>query len=164
MQNTQPSGLKDLVSAVMAPDACCYGPDPINTLRGPEAFVDNFWRPLLHSFPDMERQTILFFGGQSNGRRDGDLSRDGKMWVTGTGSFSGTFTEDYLGIPATGTKVNIRWGEFCRLENGKIVETYFLLDFIGLMLQAGFNVLPPSLGADGDYAAPAAADGVMHKS
>lgn len=164
LQNAQASQLQNLTATMIAPDANWCGPDPINTLQGPAAFFDNFWRPLLYSFPDMERQTILFFGGQSNGRRDGDLSHDGKMWVTGTGSFSGTFTEDYLGIPATGKRVNIRWGEFCRVENGKIVETYFLLDFIGLMLQAGFNVLPHSLGADGDYAAPAAVDGIIHKS
>ena len=162
LQNARTNELRDLVEAATAPDASWYGPEPINTLHGPREFADNFWRPLLHSFPDLKRHTILFFGGESNGRRDGDLARDGKMWVTGTGLFTGTFVEDYLGIPATGAKVSIRWGEFCRVENEQILETYFLLDFIDLMQQAGFNVLPPSLGTDGDYAAPIAADGVMH--
>ena len=153
LQNSRSADLVNLADSVMTPDACWYGPDPINTQRGPEAFIDNFWHPLVRSIPDLERKTHLFFGGESNGRRDGDRSKDGKMWVTGTGYFSGTFTQNYLGIPATGSSVNIRWGEFCRLEDGKIVETYFLLDLIDLMQQAGFNVLPPSLGTDGVYPA-----------
>ena len=153
--------MEALVDSVAASDVCWHGPDPINSFQGSRAFVDKFWQPLMHSFPDLERQTHVFFGGESNGRRDGDLSLDGGMWVTGTGYFNGTFSEDYLGIPSTGAKVHIRWGEFCRLKDGKIVEVYFLLDYVDLMQQAGFDVLPPSLGADGHYPPPAADDGVM---
>ena len=125
------------------------------------AFVSDFWLPLQQSFPDLKRQTHLFFGGESNGRIDGDISLDGKMWVSGTGYLQGTFVHDYLTIPATGGAVNIRWGEFCRLEQGKIVEIYFLLDLIDLMQQAGFHVLPPSRGQDGFYPPPHANDGIL---
>ena len=135
------------------------GPDPINQLSGVDAFCSGFWLPLLHSFPDLRRQTHLFFGGKSNGRIDG--LADGKMWVCGTGYFEGTFTKDYLTIPATGCGVKIRWGEFCRLEQGKIVEIYFLLDLVDLMQQAGFQVLPPSRGKDGLYPPPRAQDGML---
>jgi predicted ester cyclase len=115
--------------------------------------------PLLHSFPSLKRETHIFMGGKSSGRIDGLL--DGEMWVAGTGYFNGVFSQDYLTIPATGKKTKIRWGEFCHIQNGKITETYFLLDLIDLMQQAGFQVLPPSRGADGIYPPPHAGDGVL---
>ncbi len=49
--------------------------------------------------------------------------------------------KDYLTIPASGKEANIRWGEFCHMRDGKIVETYFLLDLIDLMQQADFLVI-----------------------
>lgn len=136
-----------------------HGFDPINDLDGPAVFVDGFWEPLLASFPDIKRHTWLFFGGKSSGRIDG--TGDGRMWVTGTGVLHGTFKSDYLGIPANGKSVDIRWGEFCRLEDGRIGETFFLIDMIDLMQQAGIHVLPPSRGKNGLYPPPAAADGVL---
>lgn len=117
--------------------------------------------PLRASFPDFERKTWLFFGGKSSGRIDG--TNDGRMWVTGTGVLRGTFANDYLSIPATGGEVNIRWGEFCRLENHEILETFFLIDVIDLMQQAGFHVLPPSRGKDNVYPPPAANDGILRE-
>ncbi len=143
----------------MSEDNAWHGPDPINHLRGVDAFVDDFWQPLLHSFPDLKRQTHIFIGGKSNGRIDG--TNDGHMWVSGTGYFNATFANDYLTIPATKEEVNIRWGEFCRIEQNRIVETYVLLDFIDLMQQAGFQVLPPSRGVDGVYPPPRAKDGIL---
>ncbi|MEM7346330.1 MAG: ester cyclase [Chloroflexota bacterium] len=147
--------------SVMNEDVVWHGPDPINHLSGIKAFIFDFWKPLHHSFPDLTRETHLFMGGQSNGRIDGDISLDGKMWVSGTGYFRGTFTNDYLTIPATGREVEIRWGEFCRLKDEKIAEIYFLLDLIDLMQQAGFEVLPPSRGKDGIYPPPQANDGLL---
>ena len=154
-------GAIDVARMVMHHDVEWNGPDPVGRLRGVNAFVSDFWLPLLRSFPDMTRQTHVFFGGESNGRIDGDLSLDGHMWATGTGLFTGTFTHDYLTIPATGGKVTIPWGEFCRLEDGVIVDVYFLIDLVELMRQAGFEVLPPSRGADGLYPPSAANDGIM---
>jgi predicted ester cyclase len=145
----------------MTEDISWNGPDPIDQLRGIEAVVSSFWLPLRQSFPDLKRQSHLFFGGESNGRIDGDIAQDGRMWVCGTGYLNGTFAQDYLTVPATGGKVSLRWGEFCRLEQGKIVEIYFLLDLVDLMQQAGFHILPPSRGADGLYPPPQAKDGIL---
>jgi len=141
------------------PEHTWHGPDPINDLCGVGAFDSDFWRPLLHSFPDLKRQTHIFIGGKSNGRIDG--SNDGRMWVAGTGCFNARFANDYLTISATNAAVSIRWGEFCRIEQGKIVETYLLLDLIDLMQQAGFQVLPASRGIDGLYPPPKSKDGIL---
>ncbi len=144
-----------------SPDLAWHGHAPLGSLTGIGPFIEKFWGPLLASFPDLTRQTHLFFGGRSNGRVDGDEALDGRMWVTGTGYFNATFTADYLGVPANGKQVNLRWGEFCRMVDGKVVEVYFLIDMIDLIRQAGFEVLPPSRGQDGLYPPPAAADGLL---
>jgi len=116
------------------------GPHPIGPLYGLDAIVGEFWQPLLRSFPDLQRDTTIFFGGQSNGRADGLF--DGKEWVCGLGHFIGTFKKDWLTIPASGKKTQIRWSEFCRLHEGKIVEIYILMDIPDVMRQAGFPVVP----------------------
>lgn len=154
--------VETIARSAMVDDVLWRGFDPLGDLRGVEAFSAEFYQPLLQSFPDLKRQTHLFCGGESNGRIDGDITRDGNMWVSGTGYLNGTFVNDYLGIPATGQTVQIRWGEFCRMEAGKIVEVFFLLDLIDLMQQAGYNVLPPALGKDHVYPPPAANDGILH--
>ena len=161
LESASANQVEEVARSAMDSDVVWHGPDPINQLHGVQAFVSEFWLPLNQSFPGLKRQTHLFFGGESNGRIDGDFALDGKMWVTGTGYFTGTFAQDYLMIPATGGQVNIRWGEFCRIEQGKIVEAYVLLDLIDLMQQAGFHVLPPSRGADGLYPPPRANDGIL---
>ncbi|MCP4198939.1 MAG: ester cyclase [Proteobacteria bacterium] len=161
LENTTVIQAEEVARSAMDAHVIWHGPDPINELSGVGSFMFDFWLPLLHSFHDLKRQSHLFFGGKSNGRIDGDVSLDGNMWVGGTGYLNGAFAHDYLTIPATGGEVNIRWGEFCRMEQGKIVEVYFLLDLIDLMQQAGYYVLPPSRGQDGLYPPPHANDGIM---
>ncbi|MCP4397055.1 MAG: ester cyclase [bacterium] len=159
LENGNANRVEEAARLYMAKNIAWNGPDPINQLRGVEAFVSNFCLPLRQSFPDLKRQSHLFFGGESNGQIDGLF--DGQMWVCGTGYFEGTFEQDWLMIPATGGEVKIRWGEFCRMEQGSIVETHFLLDLVDLMQQAGFHVLPPSRGADGLYPPPRLNDGIL---
>ncbi len=150
---------KTVAQQYLDPEHTWHGPDPINDLCGSDAFDSGFWRPLLHSFPDLKREIHIFIGGKSNGRVDG--RNDGRMWVAGTGYFKATFANDYLTIPATNAAVSIRWGEFCRIEQGKIAESYLLLDFVDLMQQAGFQVLPASHGIDGLYPPPKSRDGIL---
>ncbi len=159
LQSAAPDELPGTLQRFFADDLRWHGFDPVGDLKGANEFAAGFWTPLLTSFPDLKRKTWIFFGGRSNGRIDG--SNDGKMWVTGTGVLTGTFANDYLRIPATGRKVEIRWGEFCRVDEGRIAETFFLIDVVDLMQQAGINVLPPSRGKDGVYPPPAAGDGVL---
>ena len=147
------------VTTYLDESAVWHGPDPVGDLAGPSSFARNFWGPLRESFAPLTRQTHLFFGGESNGKIDGTGSEG--MWVTGTGNLTGVFTRDYLSIPATGAEVSMRWGEFCRIADARIVEIYFLVDLIDLMEQSGFRVLPVSRGRPGMYPPPRAGDGVL---
>ena len=84
-----------------------HGPDPINDLRGAAAFVCEYWRPLRRAFSGLKRRSHMFFGGASSGRADG--LDDGHLWVCGTGLFDGVFERNWLGIPANGQPVRIRF-------------------------------------------------------
>ena len=130
---------------------------PINELHGTAEIALKFWQPLLHAMPDMERRTQLFFAGDFDGRFCGGAG----TWVTAHGYLSGTFVNDWLGIPATGEPLYVRIGEFYRVENNKIVEARVLLDLVDVMRQAGFNVLPASNGLDLLVPGPQNNDGVQ---
>ena len=57
---------------LLADSVAFHGHDPVNRLDGVDAFLEGFWQPLRRSFPDLQRQTHIFMGGASNGRRDGN--------------------------------------------------------------------------------------------
>ena len=130
---------------------------PINVLHGIAEIESGFWQPLLRAMPDMERRTQLFFGGEFDGRFCGGAG----TWVTAHGYLTGTFTHDWLGIPATGKQLYVRIGEFYRVEGGRIVDARVLLDLVDVMRQAGFAVLPPSQGLDLLVPGPQYNDGVL---
>jgi hypothetical protein len=69
---------------------------------------------------------------------------------------------DWVGIPATGRRTYMHFGEHVRLEEGRIVESYLILDVLGVTRQAGFQLLPPARGAEGGRVLPpATGDGVL---
>lgn len=130
---------------------------PINELHGTAEIDAKFWQPLLYAMPDVERRTQLFFAGDFDGRFCGGAG----TWVTAHGYLTGTFANDWLGIPATGEPLYVRIGEFYRVENNKIVEARVLLDLVDVMRQAGYDVLPASRGLDLLVPGPQNNDGVQ---
>ena len=53
------------------------------------------------------------------------------------GYFTGTHDGEFMGIPATGTKINVKYMDMWRLDEGKAVENWVRLDMLGLMQQLG---------------------------
>ena len=144
-------------------DANWFGFAPLNQLSSPEAQIDEFWLPLYKAFSHLQRLTYIFIGGISNGKADG--SPDNCYWVGGTGVFKGLFQQDWqislLRIPANQQPIQIRWAEFCRFEEARIVETYQMLDLVDFFEQIGNPILPPCKGVPGIYPAPMTQDGVL---
>lgn len=159
LNNAKADDIATIMRTYASEDISWTGPQPINQLNGIDAVNSKFWQPLLTSFPDIKRESYIFFGGKSSGRVDGQF--DGREWVCGLGHFTGTFQEDWLTIPATGKETQIRWSEFCRMDEGKIVEIHILLDVPDVMQQAGFPVLPPDRGAIGLWPPPRAGNGIL---
>ncbi|WP_420631420.1 ester cyclase [Candidatus Leptofilum sp.] len=152
LNHVEPENVATLVRAAMHEDVDWNGSHPINQLVGVEAVVTDFWQPLLRSFPDLKRTTDIFMGGIV----------DGEEWVSGLGYLTGTFVQDWLGIPATGKKTNLWFGQFYLMREGKIAESYLILDLLAVMRQAGFQVLPPARGMEGGKVpAPHTGDGIL---
>ena len=146
-----PDALPDIVAPYLADDVAWNGFHPFNQLDRREAVVGGWWQPLRAAFPDVRRDTYILLGG----------SFAGKDWVSATGCFVGTFADDWVGIRATGKQTHIRFGEFCAVKDGRIVEDYMLLDLVDLMRQSGYRVLPPSPGDETYWTRPFGAEGVL---
>lgn len=139
MNYAVPDSFGELFRAAAHEDINWNGPQPINQIVGIDALVAEVWQPLRTSFPDLKRSTDIFLGGLSGGEE----------WVSAHGYLVGTFVNDWLGIPATGEKTNIRFGQFYVMREGKIAESYTIFDILDVIRQAGYHLLPPSRGAEG---------------
>ena len=152
MNHVEPDGVADLIRSAVHEDVNWNASHPINQLQGVETLITDFYQPLLQSFPDLKRNPYVFMGGEN----------EGEYWVSATGYLTGTFAQDWLDIPATGDKTNIWFGQFYVMKDGKIAESYAVLDLLGVIRQAGFQVLPPARGGEGGKVpGPIAGDGVL---
>ncbi|MFD9625507.1 ester cyclase [Peribacillus muralis] len=142
--------IEDILEEYFDHNAVWHGPHPINQLDGLENITEQFYKPLLKSFPDLEKNNFTLLSG----------SFGGGEWVSTSGHFVGTFENDFLTIPATKGAVWIRFGEFHKMENGKIVETRIIIDLLDLMRQAGFKFIS-ALGAEIVNPGPASHDGIL---
>jgi steroid delta-isomerase-like uncharacterized protein len=84
----------------------------------------------LNAFPDQQ----LTIGGEI---AEGDI-------VAAHWTATGTHKGEIFGIPPTGNQFTHAGMTFYRLANAKIVETWFLADYLSLMQQLG---VVPALGA-----------------
>ena len=127
-----------------------HGFYPLRRICGADCLMQALWQPLLRAMPDLRRRAYVLLAS----------SFEGRDWVASTGDFIGTFAADWLGIPAHGATVRFRYGEFCQMREGKIVEIRLLLDLPDLIRQAHRAILPASYGRDIWIPGPLAGDGV----
>ena len=128
---------------------------PLGTTTGPTDFWSRVYAPLLAAMPDLERRDFIVMAGPRWG--------DGKSgnWAGLGGNFIGTFAAPWLGIPATGKPVFMRYHEYFRVEDGKVVEMEGLWDIPQIMLQAGVWPMAPQLGVEWMCPGPADGKGVI---
>jgi predicted ester cyclase len=124
---------------------------PMNEMRGTAAALSNVWQPLITAFPDLERRDAIFVAG----------SYEGRMLVAAMGHYCGTMREDWLGIPATGKTIYLRYGEVWQIgSDGRAVQANLLWDVLDVMRQAGHWPLAPSLGIEETWPGPITGDGL----
>jgi len=141
--------LNDNLRVLHGDDVHFRGAAPLDELQGLDAVAETVWRPLMAALPDLERRDDIVVGGRFEGRE----------YVATVGHYCGTFTRDWLGIPATGRALFLRYGEVHRIENGRVAQSNCLWDILDAMRQSGHWPLPPSLGMEGRWAGPFTADG-----
>lgn len=140
-----------LLSDLCTPDLHWRGSHPMNELHGPEAVAAQVWTPLKTAFPDLERRDLICVGGIYEARD----------YVAMVGHYCGTFRQDWLGIPATGRPVFLRYGEVHQVAGGRIVQSNCLWDVLDLIRQAGVWPIAPSLGVEGMWPGPITGDGLL---
>jgi predicted ester cyclase len=147
--------VRDALFRAFAPDAAIRFGHPFQEVAGPEDLWDRVWEPLLQAMPDMERRDFIVMAGPRWGEgQSGD-------WVGLGGNIVGTLTAPWLGIPATGRPVFMRYHEYLRIEDGLIVEMEGLWDIPQLMAQAGVWPMAPQAGVEWMCPGPADGKGVL---
>lgn len=141
LDSSTPATIEKVLGQFVAPDWEWHGMHPFNDQRGPEAVARVFWTPLRNALKPLQRRPDIFIAGRNE--IDGEKS----VWVVEMGHLMGLFERPWLGIRHTLRIVMLRYCEFNRVENGKIVETAMFCDIPHLMMQAGQNPFPPQTGA-----------------
>ena len=129
-------GLNENILGVMQrywkDDMIWVGPAGIGTMNGLDEFEYSYRKPFIEAFPDKVAHDVV------------RIAEDD--WIAGTGFQDATFTQDWLGIKATGQKIRIRYMDFWRVEvdeetgERKLAENLVLIDILGVLEQAGYDV------------------------
>ena len=114
-----------------------HGPAPIERADGITGFQEIVLEPLRRSMPTATKRPYLFLGG---------IYQDA-IWVAATGNIVGEMEQPWLGIPIGPGERKLRFGEFYRIEHGRVAEIRCLFDIPGLAAQAGIELLPKFDGA-----------------
>lgn len=152
MSDFEAKGVRHVLKALLHPDAIVHMPYPLGDMNGPDAYFDTCFAPLQQSMPDLERRDWIVMGGRT--------AHDSN-WVGCAGHYFGTFVSPWLDIPPTGHLAHMRFHEFFRFEDEKIVEIHALWDIPELMMQANAWPMAPSLGREFCVPGPAGQDGLV---
>ncbi|HCQ66076.1 MAG TPA: polyketide cyclase [Rhodobacteraceae bacterium] len=145
-------GVRGALEAALTPDALCRFAHPLGDMTGADGLYDGAYAALFAAMPDLERRDNIVMAGHTE---------DGDDWVGAGGYYTGVMTGPWLDIPPTGHQVHMRFHEFYRIVDGKVVEIQALWDIPEVMLQAGAWPMAPSLGREWHVPGPAMHDGLV---
>lgn len=111
------SALRDIV----APDAVDHDPAPDQGV-GPEGFIKLFTM-MRSAFPDLKIEVEHMVADDDN--------------VAFAYTITGTHSNDFMGVPATGRQIKARGMQITRFEGGKQVERWGSSDELGILQQIG---------------------------
>lgn len=143
--------VRSTLAALFSPDAVIRLCHPFGTVEGHDAFFETALMPLHAAMPDLERRDMIVMAGRTN---------EGHDWIGTMGNYMGTFLVPFQNIPPTGHLAHMRYHEYFRFENGKVIEVQAIWDLPELMMQAGAWPMAPQLGAFLCTPAPMAGDGL----
>ena len=124
---------------------------PINEAEDGVGYSTGIVEPIMTAFEGCMRQNYIVLAGEYLGTE----------WVTSTGYFYGHFQNSLFGIPPSGKLAFLRFGEFHRIEDGKIIESHVYLGFAELIIALGLWPLAPSQSYEGVVPGPATHDGIV---
>ena len=151
------SNLSEVFERYTSDDYSWRGYYPFGELNKSEC-VALFWKPLRASFQHLQRRQDIFFAGQN------EIDGFNTTWVVSMGHLMGLLDEPWLNINPTGKMVFLRYCEFHRVEQGKILESSLYFDLPHLMIQAGMNPFPNATGQHLIQPGPMTHDGLLFKA
>lgn len=128
---------------------------PFGDIQGGEAFFDKALSVLRTAWPDVERRDWIVMAG---------TDEHGEDWVGCGGHYMGTFCAPFLDIPPTGHLAHMRYHEFYRFQEGKVVEYQAIWDVPEVMMLANAWPMVPSLGLEYCIPGPASGDGLIRSA
>ncbi len=116
----------DDIGEFFAADFRWMGNQGCGTKNGLRAFQDNWQRPFQAAFGDKVciDEARLFMG----------------EWAAAFGRQEATHHGEFMGVAPTGMRVEIRYMDFWRVVDGKIVDNWVMVDFPHVLAQLGVDV------------------------
>ncbi|WP_425038170.1 ester cyclase [Primorskyibacter sp. S187A] len=142
--------VRSALARAFAPDAMVHLSHPMGEIPAAELY-DRAYAPLFAAMPDLERRDWIVIAGRDD---------HGHEWVGCAGHYLGTFSAPFHDIPPTGHLAHMRFHEFYRVVEGRVVEVQAIWDVPELMMQAGAWPMAPSLGRELFVPGPATQDGL----
>lgn len=155
---SEPAHIELAMAPFVAPDYMWRGFHPFGELSGAASVAEVFWKPLRTSLTRMQRRQDIFFAGENLlGGAEG-------VWVVSMGHLMGLFDRPWLGIRPTYKIAMLRYCEFNRVCDGKIVEAAFYFDIPHLAAQAGLSLFPVQTAAHLVQPGPMTHDGLLYEA
>ncbi|MBM3925594.1 MAG: ester cyclase [SAR202 cluster bacterium] len=118
-----------VMDQILAHNVTVYPPAYMGEpLRGIDA-VRGWFTALRRAFPDFQFNLGEEFG-------DGNT-------IASTFRMHGTHKAEYMGLPATGNKIDLSGADVFKFANGRIQEIHIFYDTLGLVSQLGVVKWPP---------------------
>ncbi|MFT2109708.1 ester cyclase [Marinomonas sp. 2405UD68-3] len=152
LYNYSESNFSSVVDEIFSENAVLQLSFPFETLASKQDLISRVFRPLSEAFIGLERRDTIVMAGSSNHQ---------SQWVGCCGYYTGSFEKPWLDILPTGHQVSMRFHEFFRIEEGRIVEMQAVWDIPEVMMQAGVWPLSVSLGREWHVPGPATQDGII---
>ncbi len=152
MYDFKESSVRACLKSVIADDAVIHMGHPIGDMAGSTELYEKAYKPLFDAVPDLERRDYIVMAGPTE---------HGDNWVGCCGFYTGTFVAPWLDIPPTGHMIHMRFHEFYRITEAKVVEIQTLWDIPEVMVQASAWPMAPGLGREWHIPGPASNDGLV---
>ena len=115
----------DGIEAFFAPDFRWMGNAGCGTKHGVHEFQDHWQRPFQAAFSD---KVCIDEARVAEGQ-----------WMAAFGRQEATHSGEFMGIAPTGRRVEIRYMDFWKVVDGKIVDNWVMVDFPHVMRQLGVD-------------------------
>ena len=149
------SNLATVLPGFTTADYLWRGMHPFHEQSGTDSVISAFYTPFKTAFSSVQRRQDIFFAARN------EIDGFSSVWVASMGHFLGLFDQPFVGIPAHQKIAMLRYAEFHKVEDGKLVETALFIDLLHLMAQVGITPISQQTGMHLVQPGPRTHDGVL---